>query len=146
MTLFDALNEVATELGYNLIYADLEEANLGITDNTQYPIVLVMPFEVRDSYDTIQATSRASLITYFLQKDISQNTVDYRSVQKESIIAERRAAARKFFNTLYEHSIIDRTRDRNEIVHTPVYNQLDAAIHGVMNTTDIYFIEGGVGC
>lgn|SRR5690606_20150010 len=146
MTLLEAIKAAVPE-GYQLHYANLDEANYGLDQINQFPAIIVLPFEVTDEIGASSLLQSSSPLTaFFIDVDTDRATIQVNTNDSEVIVQRCRTAARKFINTLLHSEIIDTSKPFESITYTPVYNQLDKAAHGVSMNTSIHFVEGVSGC
>lgn len=149
MGLYNTIKETAEASGLSLVWADLNEANLGINlDEAQWPILICIPPVVSDTKSISGALkSVARLVLFVLDKDQDQTTIEYKSADLETkIIEPMRMKGREFITRLNTSSLTDpETNGTVSVPWTPTYLQMDSNVHGVTAEFDYPFTEG-VAC
>jgi hypothetical protein len=147
MTLLEAIESVAASIGLPVHYANLEEANYNLDTVVAFPVMILLPFEVKDQMGVSGLLqSKAPFIAYVMDKPDHTATIEVKTREAEVIVENCRVIARKFMYKMYQNEIIDITKPKAEIVYTPSYSQLDKGVHGVVVTTELNFVEGVTGC
>lgn len=153
MTILEAIVDVKNDLTTvpAFFFADLNEANYEADKllPLQYPLMIVLPFNVTDSPGRSGVLKSAvDVQVFFLNRKNDQVTNDYSAQTIENeIIAPMRALAREFFFRLNQSTLIDRESNGiANIVYQPTYSALDANVHGVWARATVPMIEGITGC
>src|SRR5690606_37014231 len=142
MTLLEAIKAAVPE-GYQLHYANLDEANYGLDQINQFPAIIVLPFEVTDEIGASSLLQSSSpLHPFFIAVDTDRAPIQATPNHSEAIVQSCRTAPRKFLTPLLRSEILDTSKPFERITYTPVYNQLDKAAHGVSMNTSLPFVEG----
>lgn len=138
-----ALQSVCDALDINLVFADMNEANLLMDQlkDINFPALVVMPYKEEDSVEpftflkSIEIPFEAHLITKIEDSQVDLAKVNAQAVAVEPMLIR----ARQFMKSLNATAIIKRDNANGGIglvEYTPTYSQFDANLFGVsINTT-----------
>lgn len=152
MTILEAIQAIVDTLTtpVTFIYGDEYEANV-LADKmagSELPILVIFPIVVTDKPGASGVLkSTFPLYAMFLNKDPDEAAIQKDSAKLESkVVAPMRALAREFVFKLNQSQIIDPEEEAFEITHEPIYNNMDANLHGIFSTGTVPVIEGITGC
>jgi hypothetical protein len=151
-TLLQALEEEVGNLTTRTRFeaADLEEANATIFDQLgtgDFPVCLVLPFDIPDDRTKGSVTSTAELNVLFLNRFTNEETIDKPYTEIENtMVAPMRTLTREFINLLDDNDIINED-GITSVVHRSVHQPIgDATLYGNWAVFTIKFTEGLTLC
>lgn len=147
-TLLEAIEEEVSNLTTKTRFetGDLEEANATIFDHIEqgdFPVCLVLPFDINDDRTKGKVTSTAELNVLFLNKFQNTETIDkpYHEIENQ-MVAPMRTLTREFINLLDDNDIINEDGITTP-VHKSVHQALtDSHLYGNWCVFTIKFEEG----
>ena len=126
----NALDQLDTKYGY--IFANLNEANLGVDSNKDWPVAL----QVVNETWTDNKNPQNGLITSTFPLDIlfldfkEAPTKDFSTEELEPLMDILQEDASAFIGKLEKESIITRSQVIGQVNYTRIYQQFDAHLFG----------------
>lgn len=147
----DSLKEVVEKLGMTYMYADLNDANLGIdkVESVDYPVfVYIAPSKKQSSVDSNNNIKRKVTIScLILDKPKEQISSGFTYPEVQSTIRGTEVMADRLIHALNQHSTTDHETDGiEEFDYTDTYSEFDISLFGVFLNFLWPVNEGTRGC
>jgi len=149
-TIQSIVNNLSKPCGF--FYANTYEANF---DLDQYNggqdtvFVYTPPLDNTDTIDENGGIHTTFTLIFFMMKKLEHSTMDYKSIEVDSVIDEMRELAREFIHSLNADDIVEKggvATGINSIKYQSEYAWQDIHLFGVSVTCEVPIYEGKTGC
>lgn len=145
MDLTSELEIAAANISQQLVVflANMNEANMDLDKQTQFPLMLVLPPIVVDNRSTSGLWVQSVDFNAMFLSKLDQTTPDYKTNEVDILITTpMRKLAREFFNKLSKSELMYMGEGITKVTYTPTYGEFDSHLHGVIARCSFNIAEG----
>lgn len=149
-TIKDIVNSLSKPMGFH--YANLFEANFDLdkyNGDKENIFVYVPPFDNTDTIDSAGLIHTTFTLYFFMVKKLQYTTLDYKSIEVDSVIDEMRDLAREFIHSLNGNDIVETGGPAEGVAsvkYQSEYGWQDEHLFGVSVTCEVPIFENKTGC